>query len=403
MDNIAGIENEIVLHGRRNNQAWFAPTVGVIPSGNAGKHPEIVLSVTQLTGNDIGPCHFLLTSDLGRTWTPPMESQNLFKIPMADDVFESFGGAGGGLGLFYHRHSGTLLGIGLTIFLRDRGGETGFKSEQYITAPNLKRVMAYAVWNARQKDFQPWTKVAFPAQLSGVNIWPQGCNQIHECDDGTILIPAICDELDNRRYSKVTVMRCGFDGSELQYIEHGSMHGFEEDRGLHEPSMICFQGRFFMTIRHKLRSYVTTSKDGLHFKDLETWKFDDGRDLGNYNTQQHWLKHHDRLYLIYNRKSELNNGVFRSRAPLFMAEVDPDQLRVRRGTERIVFPEKGARMGNFCVTDVAANESWIAVGEWLEGRFQHSVQGKRFYVETKTINYIQYIGNLLLARIHWHD
>src|SRR5690606_36346762 len=126
-----------------------------------------------------------------------------------------------------------------------------------------------------------------------------------------------------------------------------------------------------------------------------------GEDLGNYNTQQKWLKHDDTLYLVYNRKSELNNGVFRSRAPLFMAEVDTDRLRVRRNTERIVFPEKGARMGNFNIASPTQDQSWIITGEWLQGKFDHSEKGDRFWVDSSSINYIQYIGDLLLARFYW--
>lgn len=61
MSKIDRIENEIIFRGRGNNQAWFAPTIGVIAPKSEERHPEVVLSVTQLVGNDIGPCHFLLT------------------------------------------------------------------------------------------------------------------------------------------------------------------------------------------------------------------------------------------------------------------------------------------------------------------------------------------------------
>lgn len=99
-----------------------------------------------------------------------------------------------------------------------------------------------------------------------------------------------------------------------------------------------------------------TDSIGLQFSEPTLWRFDDGEDLGNYNTQQKWLKHRDTLYLVYNRKSELNDGVFRSRAPLFMAEVDPATMRVIRQTERIVFPQNGARMGNFNLVNVSDDE-----------------------------------------------
>ncbi|MDD5597251.1 MAG: hypothetical protein PHV82_04865 [Victivallaceae bacterium] len=399
---IVSIENEIILHGRRNNQAWFAPILGAVPPGNGEEYPELVLFVTQLTANDVGPGHFLLSPDLGKTWSPPMESQNLFKVPLNDNLFEAFGWSGGGLGLFYHRRTGTLLGIGLTIFLRDGGDSSGLKAEQYVhNDPKLKRVMAYTVWNAQKKDFQPWKKVKFPETVSKIkNIRPQGCSQMHECDNGTILIPSICQENGNS-YSQVTVIRCSFDGSELKYIEHGTIHELEEGGGLHEPSMIYFQGRYFMTIRGSLRGYVSSSSDGLNFNELKAWRFDDGSELGSYCTQQHWLKHNNTLYLVYTRKNELSNGVFRDRAPLFMAEVNPDTLQVRRAAERIVFPEKGARMGNFCTAEVSPDESWILTGEWLQGTFPVSPDRERFRVDKQSYNYIQYIGDLLLARIHW--
>ena len=86
-----------------------------------------------------------------------------------------------------------------------------------------------------------------------------------------------------------------------------------------------------------------------------------------------------------------------------MAEVDADRLMVRRKTERIVFPEKGARMGNFNVANVSDTESWVVTGEWLEGRFSHLKEGDRFWVDNENINYIQYIGDLLLARVHWNQ
>lgn len=85
-----------------------------------------------------------------------------------------------------------------------------------------------------------------------------------------------------------------------------------------------------------------------------------------------------------------NENVFRWRSPLWLAEVDPDFLRLRRATERVVLPLVGdgvnhpdrvAIMGNFHVTNASPSESWVTDGEWL-----HRAGGR---------------GDLLLARIHW--
>jgi hypothetical protein len=58
--------------------------------------------------------------------------------------------------------------------------------------------------------------------------------------------------------------------------------------------------------------------------------------------------------------------VARHRAPLFIAQVDPDRLVVLRATERILVPEHGARLGNFGVTEVSPGETWVTVAEWMQ-------------------------------------
>jgi hypothetical protein len=323
---------------------------------------------------------------------------------MADDVFEE-----PWFGLQYHAKTRTLLALGHTHFVQDAyASSPQHKNECHYSSPDLKSSIVYSVWDAEKREFGLWSRMIIPEPLD-LGIYYNG--QTHQRADGTILIPGYyfgpLRDGQQAAHVRVTVLRCEFDGSDLRYIEHGNVLQVETERGLAEPSLVYLDGRYFMTVRHNHRGYVATSEDGLHFDGLTPWRFDDGEDLGNYNTQQHWLKHGDALYLVYNRKSDLNNGVFRSRAPLYMAEIDTEQLRVRRTTERIVFPENGARMGNFCMADVSACESWIVSGEWVQGTFGHSTKGTRFWVNSENFkepyNYIQYIGNLLLARTFWND
>ena len=67
----------------------------------------------------------------------------------------------------------------------------------------------------------------------------------------------------------------------------------ETGRGYAEPSIIKYQGRYFLTIRSDDRAWVTASQDGLEFPPPKPWTFEDGKELGSYNTQQHWLAHSD--------------------------------------------------------------------------------------------------------------
>jgi hypothetical protein len=92
------------------------------------------------------------------------------------------------------------------------------------------------------------------------------------------------------------------------------------------------------------------------------------------------------LFLVYTRRGANNDHVFRHRAPLFMAQVDPKRLCVLRKTERILVPERGARLGNFGVANINKDETWVTVAEWMQpkGVEQHGSDGSVF-----------------VARIHW--
>ena len=124
----------------------------------------------------------------------------------------------------------------------------------------------------------------------------------------------------------VTVAECSFDGKTLVYQRHGSLLQLPVVPGLSaralalvEPSLIEFRGRYFLTLRNDFRGYVAASDDGLSFGAVQPWLFDDGTELGSYNTQQHWLAHSEALYLVYTRRGANNDHIMRHRAPLFMA------------------------------------------------------------------------------------
>lgn len=390
------IRTEVVLQGRRNNQCWFGPGMTVVPPRNGAADPEVHIGVSQLTGNDIGTKHWIRTHDRGRTWSPPMESQNLLAIPREDDFFEKVG-----IGLFHHRKSDRLLGFGSTQFVRDQGSDWSFKMEAHDWSKECTRqnTMASTEWDFERGDFRPWQPLSVPSELGRFHRYAFPHVQ-HEMPDGTVLAATYVLEEAGQSYYGAVAMRLHIlpEGG-IRLLEMGNILRHDTVRGLCEPSIVKFGDRFFMTLRHDDTAYCAVGDDGLRYGEPVEWRFDDGERLGNYNTQQHWLAHEDALYLLYNRRHELNNGVFRSRAPLFIAQVDPEQLRVIRDTEQIVFPEKGARMGNFSVANVTDKEAWVVTGEWLQQQTPEIEPGARFYRGDADFNRIQYIGDLLLGRI----
>ena len=346
------IELQTVSTGYDRETCWVQTRAGVIPPDRA----VITTQKLRLTGSDIFyAIHSAQSTDFGRTWPDFVEQHAFRPRPRSDGSY------------FYvsdfwpkwHAASGTLLGTGHAPL---------YRNDELVSTP-YARSPAYSVYDATAGEWRDWRFLDLPDTPfynSGA-----GCAQRVDLSDGTVLLPIYFRGLDEagrgwKGCSSVTVLRCGFDGTTLRYIEHGSVLSVPVPRGLGEPSLAHFDGRFFLTLRNDERGYIAASTDGLHFAEPKPWTFDNGQELGSYNTQQHWTTHSDGLFLVYTRRGADNDHVFRHRAPLFMAQVDPDRLCVLRDTERIVVPERGARLGNFGTTPASADESWVVVSEWMQ-------------------------------------
>jgi lysophospholipase L1-like esterase len=349
----AGLPFEVKLttvsKGYDGKTCWVHPRAGAIP----GQTPSVVLTMQKLllTGSDIFyALNDVRSDDLGTSWSPIKEhSETLGRRNEADGVVV----AACDFTPKFHAKSGKLLGIGHTV---------RYRNDKVVE--NRKREASYAVYNDKNRTWSAWTTLSMPNDAKFFNSGA-GCVQRFDLENGDILLPIYFKAKEDKFY-RVTVARCTFDGTALKFIEQGIELTLEVGRGVYEPSLTRCGGRFFLTLRNDVQGYVCTSNDGMNFGAIQPWKFDDGSDLGNYNTQQHWVTHGDRLYLVYNRRGAHNDHVARHRAPLFMAEVDQKTLAVQRATECILVPERGARLGNFAVTEVSENETWVTVAEWMQ-------------------------------------
>lgn len=337
-------------------RCWCHPRAGIVPRAGENSNPLVVMTMNNLdlAGSDVFYGMFgLRTANMAAKWTKPRELKALaprFEIiegverPVA--VSDFWPG--------WHGQSERLLGTGHTV---------AYTPDWKVRNPRPRHT-SYSVYDPVADTWEPWKKLHMPEEDKFYNSGA-GCVQRYDLEDGTILLPV--SFRPHGKNSRVTVCRCSFDGKELKYLSHGTELALNNDtRGLGEPSLTRFEGTFFMTIRNDEKGFVARSSDGLHFEGYEPWKFDDGSELGSYNTQQHWVTHSDALFLVYTRKGADNDHVFRHRAPLFMAQVDPDALCVIRETEQILVPERGARLGNFGVTNVTPCETWVTVAEWMQ-------------------------------------
>lgn len=363
-----------LFDGRR---CWVHPRAGIVPGAGPNAAPRVMMTMNtlDLDGSDVFKAMFdLHTDDLGKTWTEPHQRQALApRMEVIDGVERPVSASD--FWPTWHTASNTLLGTGHSI---------AYTPEWKVVA-NRPRHTVYAAFDATSDTWSSWQKLAMPEGPKFAKAGA-GCTQRVDEPDGTILLPFYFQPPDSN--SQVAIMRCAFDGRKLSYLEHGNELRVEDaTRGIGEPSLVTHQGRYYLTIRHNERAYVTHSDDGLHFESLQSWKFDDGSDLGSYNTQAHWVAHTEALYLVYTRRGLNNDHVFRHRAPLVMAQVDTERLCVIRETEQALVPQRGARLGNFGVTHVSPAETWVTVAEWMQPR------GCEKYGSD---------GSVYVARIHWN-
>jgi lysophospholipase L1-like esterase len=341
------IELETVMKREHpeDKSLWFHPRLAL------GSGSKIVMTVQKHLGasDHYSGLSTMRSSDFGKRWEGPTlhpeldwvtEPESGINIAVAD-VTPGF-----------HPGRAKFIAVGAQVRYSPDGKQLNDKQRSHQTA--------YAV-STDGDSWTPWRRLEMP-QAEEFDFARSACAQWIVEADGSVLLPFYVGTGTNAPFS-TTVVRCDFDGSQLRYREHGEILRLKVKRGLYEPSLIKFQGRYFLTLRNDLRAYVTVSADGLQYRPVKAWTFDDGEELGSYNTQSHWLVAGDGLFLVYTRRGANNDHVMRHRAPLFIAQVDPDRLQIIRSTEKIVVPERGATLGNFGVAEISETEAWVTVGE----------------------------------------
>jgi hypothetical protein len=344
------IENATILTSSPNIH-WAQSRAALIP----GAQPRVLLTAQQTEksgAHGYRDLYMAETTDLGKTWTTPtaIESLRRKRMPEGHDFVI------GDVCPQWHAATQLVLATGKTFgFLGGTNEDRGMEK------------VSYAIYNPVSRQWSDLKILALPkTDHEGKAILEpnSGCHQRFDLPNGEILLPIRYRKNPKTREYTTIVARCTFDGKTLTYKEHGSEHTIPRQRGLYEPSVTGFKGEYFLTMRADHSAFVARGRDGLNYEPHVEWTFDDGQVLGSYNTQQHWIVRGDDLYLIYTRKGANNDHVFRHRAPIFIAKVDPKRLCVLRATEQILMPETGLDLGGgFAPLDVTPNETWVISSE----------------------------------------
>ncbi len=220
--------------------------------------------------------------------------------------------------------------------------------------------------------------------------WSWYMNYIH-LDSDTILQPFYSDVKGECRSIRTLVARIE-DGRAVPLdVSNALTNNYA--RGFLEPHLARHGGRCYMTARAEDgRGYVMRSEDGGRFWDSPVpWKWDDGEEIPMHTTMTKLVPHSDGLVLVYTRIREDNQEYFRSRTPLHLADIDTEQLVLKRHTERVFVPNrsektgKGARsLGNFWVWPINNEKSYVVVGEWMRDGCEEN-------------------GDIWLSKIYWNN
>jgi hypothetical protein len=362
------IKLETVFKHDDGKWLWFHPRVAAVPQHGQDQVPLVVMTLQKhLQVSDYySGLSLTRTTDLGLTWTAPSPRAELAWEERPNGITIAVADVTPG----WHAPTGKVLLIGAQV----RYSEKGRQLEDQLRSNQT----AYAVYDPQSDVCSKWRVLEMPADAK-FDFARSACAQWIVQPDGTLLLPFYFSASANEPHS-VTVVQCTFDGEVIRYVRHGDEIALNVERGLVEPSIVYYHGGYFLTLRNDRKAYVTRGGDGLHYEPIRPWAFDDGKELGSYNTQQHWLEHSDGLFLIYTRRGADNDHILRHRAPLFIAQVDPVELQVIRETERAVVPERGATLGNFGAAAINANESWVTVAEgvWNDQARDRGAEGAVF-------------------------
>jgi hypothetical protein len=355
---------------------WTQTRVAAIPGMGKDGQPRLVMTMQKwfVSHSDFySGLHTMQSDDMGTSWTPPKEQPALGWRRGDSDIIIGICDFTPG----WHEKTGKLLALGHTVYYHEGG-----------TLMKIRpRSTAYAVYDPFADVWSDWKRLELPDKVKFHNSG-SGCGQWLVKPDGGLLVPAYFKaEGDTTNCYASTILHCSFDGEELSYIHHGDELSLDEPRGVYEPSLTLFRGQYYLTLRNDKRAYVSVSQDAIHWQPIQPWTFEDGREIGSYNTQQHWATHRDGLFLVYTRQGADNDHIPRSRAPLFMARVDTERLLVLKGTERIIIPQRGVMMGNFGVSRINDEETWVTVGENM-----HPPENLHLGAD----------GSVFAARIYWN-
>jgi hypothetical protein len=311
--------------------------------GADASRPELLMTLSKVgkTGTDVyRGLAFTTSSDGGETWAPLADLPYRAR-PLRDGIDGMFGATVP----VFHPQTGKilLLGncVGYTNYDNPKVKLTGLRFPAYAVYDPATRKWSenYAVLDGEEEAN---TTSGFPwIQPDGTLLWP--------CNGGQVL-------------------RAAFDGDKITILGRSPrIEGLgKQPKNTGEYHLTKFGEKFFLALRCPDQNRIAVSADGQKFEPAVELRWDDGSVVPSVATQMRWVRQQGRLYLVYTRVDPSSKGIFRNRAPLWMAELDTATLRLKKSTEVVAVPISPGRddLGNFGTTFVNDRLSLVTTSEF---------------------------------------
>ncbi len=333
------VSTRMVQEGPPPDGHWTIPRVAAF-GANGG---ELLMTVSKRgrTGTDVyRGLAFTTSSDGGETWAA------LTDLPYAAHrLRDGITGMFGATVPVFHPQTGKILLLGNCVGYTNYGTPavklTGMRFPAYAVYDPARRKWS-ADYTVLEDQEDSNTTSGVPSILpDGTLLWP--CNGGH-------------------------VLKAAFDGEKLKVFARSPQIGGlgKQPKNTGEYHLTKFKNSFYITLRCPDQNRIAVSADGQVFAPAVELHWDDDTIVPSAATQMRWISQRDRLYLVYTRTDPVNKGIFRSRAPLWMAELDTDTMRLKKSTEVIVVPISPGRddLGNFGTTFVNEELSLVTTSEF---------------------------------------
>lgn len=341
------VSTQLVREGAPAGSRWTIPRVTALDAKGIGL--LMTLSKLSTTGTDVyRGLAFATSADGGQTWSELTELPYAPK-PIRPDIQGMFGATVPVL----HKQTGKVLLLGNCV------GYTGYNTPK-VKLTGL-RFPAYAVYDPVTKKWSESYAVLLDQidanTTSGIP-WIQ--------PDGTLLWPC----------NGGHVLKAVFDGEKLTVVGRSPrIEGLgKQPKNTGEYHLTKFGDRFYLAMRCPDQNRIAISTDGQQFEPAIELRWDDESRVPSIATQMRWIRQRGRLYLVYTRANEDSKGIYRDRAPLWMAELDAATLRLKKATEVTAVPISPGRddLGNFGTAFINEDLSLITTSEFGRTRGSNS-------------------------------